>query len=239
VFVSKYCGRCKQVLPKSAFNRAGKGRQHWCRECFRRYFRERGRLHLDQVRAAKAIRKGRLRERLLSHLRAHPCVDCGEVDIRVLEFDHVGEKAHAVSELLTLALPLAKLDAEIERCEVVCVNCHRRRTATRAGWRRIAPPDPDDPLRPRRRRNLEFVYGHLRTARCSDCGLSDPLVLEFDHVGNKRAGVLELAWDECSVATLAKEMAVCEVRCCNCHRRRTVESEASFRAAGYSRSEPP
>ena len=29
---------------------------------------------------------------------------------------------------------LQKIQEEITKCEVVCANCHRIRTATRAGW---------------------------------------------------------------------------------------------------------
>jgi hypothetical protein len=59
-------------------------------------------------------------------------------------------------------------------------------------------------------------------------------VLEHDHVGKKRAGVMTLAWDEYSLETVEAEIAVCEVRCCNCHRRRTANLQGSFRSVAIT-----
>jgi hypothetical protein len=58
----------------------------------------------------------------------HPCVDCGETDPLVLDFDHVyGEKAFNLSACKTLAV--GRVIEEIAKCDVRCANCHRRRTA--------------------------------------------------------------------------------------------------------------
>jgi hypothetical protein len=38
----------------------------------------------------------------------------------------------------------------------------------------------------------------------------------------KRSNVSALGWSETSLARLDAEIALCEVRCCNCHRRRTA-----------------
>jgi hypothetical protein len=63
--------------------------------------------------------------------RKHPCVDCGERDPVVLEFDHLRDKVRNVSGMANACQPWAKIEAEIAKCEVVCANCHRRRTARR------------------------------------------------------------------------------------------------------------
>jgi hypothetical protein len=61
------------------------------------------------------------------------------------------------------------------------------------------------------------------------------VVLEFDHVGPKGATVTQLARDGASLARLRKEIARCEVRCVNCHRRVT----AARRAAQVQSFVPP
>lgn len=59
-------------------------------------------------------------------------MDCGETDPIVLEFDHINnDKLDNVCALATSAVALERLKNEIEKCEVVCSNCHRRRTAKR------------------------------------------------------------------------------------------------------------
>lgn len=67
------------------------------------------------------------------------CVDCGNTNILVLEFDHLPEhvKSFAISRALRGAYNTAKLIVELRKCEVVCANCHVIRTRTRAvsDWR--------------------------------------------------------------------------------------------------------
>jgi 5-methylcytosine-specific restriction endonuclease McrA len=70
---------------------------------------------------------------LRAYLREHPCTDCGEWDIVVLEFDHLRDKTANVSRLVHIA-PWPRVLEEIAKCEVACANCHRRRTARRAGY---------------------------------------------------------------------------------------------------------
>lgn len=55
----------------------------------------------------------------------------------VLEFDHVtGTKSFDVGQCLPRYAWESILD-EIEKCEVVCASCHRRRTARRRGALRV------------------------------------------------------------------------------------------------------
>ena len=130
----KHCPKCDRNLPIGRFNRAGDGRQHWCRDCFRAYFRARGQKHRDQSRASRERRREIAQEFLLRYLVAHACVDCGEDELMVLEFDHCrGEKVEDISRLLSLGAGLDRLESEVRRCDVVCANCHRRRSAARAG----------------------------------------------------------------------------------------------------------
>ena len=71
-----------------------------------------------------------------------------------------------------------------------------------------------------------------------DCGERDTLVLEFDHVDTKFANVTRLAWFGCSIATIDAEIARCEIRCANCHRRVTAKRGGHFRFRALSSSVP-
>ncbi len=77
--------------------------------------------------------------KLLAYLVDHPCVDCGEDDLMVLEFDHVrGEKEKAVSRLVNDCVSWEKILEEVEKCDVRCANCHKRKTAKQLGfWKQL------------------------------------------------------------------------------------------------------
>jgi hypothetical protein len=82
----------------------------------------------------------RNRKIVLAHLAKNPCVDCGERDIIVLDFDHVrGEKYFAISRLIVGGTSVATLQREMDKCVVRCANCHRRKTAMERGSYRNTP----------------------------------------------------------------------------------------------------
>lgn len=82
-------------------------------------------------------------EYLIRHLAAHPCVDCGEADLLVLQFDHVrGRKEFNISHALG-SKSMKRLRDEVAKCDVRCANCHQRETFLRRGksWRITAARD--------------------------------------------------------------------------------------------------
>jgi hypothetical protein len=132
---TKRCSTCREIRPLTEFNKLAKakdGRQYNCRECNKRYHHDNWERHMEQIRARRLRRRTANRRYIFEYLSSHPCVDCGEADLLVLEFDHIGdEKNDNVGRLISTA-ELARVVEEIELCEVVCANCHRRRTAARA-----------------------------------------------------------------------------------------------------------
>ena len=67
----------------------------------------------------------------LDSLKDVPCIDCGgRFPPECMDFDHVrGEKSFNVGHGADRSQ--IQLAAEIAKCEVVCANCHRIRTAGR------------------------------------------------------------------------------------------------------------
>jgi len=54
------------------------------------------------------------------------CVDCGEDNPIVLEYDHVrGEKRMCVSDMARQSYSIKTIQREIDKCELRCANCHR------------------------------------------------------------------------------------------------------------------
>ena len=220
----KICPRCMRILPEGAFNRLRKGRQGWCRDCFRTYFQDRGQLHRDQSQAAKRKRVIAARAMIEEQLRLYPCADCGIADSMVLEFDHIGVKRDHITKLSWNGASERMLRDELSNCDVVCVNCHRRRTAHRGGFWRVHLDFAQGLGRfdCGRGRNRQFVFDVLSSSNCFDCGLDDIVVLEFDHLYDKSAEISQLVCGGYALETLRTEIAKCAIRCANCHRRQTL-----------------
>ena len=82
----------------------------------------------DEQKAIRAINKTEMLRRL-----GMRCVDCGIEDERVLSFDHVDptNKLRHVSALMTAksgSKRWPRLLAEIDKCEIRCLNCHHIRS---------------------------------------------------------------------------------------------------------------
>ena len=90
-------------------------------------------------KANKEAAKQKSRDYIANYFATHCCADCGESDLVVLAFDHVrGMKRANVSDMVRDGLGLETIKAEIEKCDVVCYNCHSLRTQARSGayrWR--------------------------------------------------------------------------------------------------------
>lgn len=81
--------------------------------------------------------RSRNQQYVYNYLRQNQCQDCGEDDIVVLEFDHLRDKSFNISYGIRAGYSLQRIKDEIAKCEVVCANCHKRRTASREGWLKV------------------------------------------------------------------------------------------------------
>lgn len=133
------CYRCGEVKPADDFawrRKARNQRDSFCRSCRSAYGKEHyaanRQRYIDQAHAKKRELRLERTLLLLAYFEEHPCVDCGERDPVVLEFDHLRDKLFAIGPKLT-SRSWPSILIEIEKCEVVCANCHRRRTARRRG----------------------------------------------------------------------------------------------------------
>lgn len=135
---SKYCSICKKNRSIRLFNKnvlKSDGLQTHCRSCNR----ERSHNHYVNNKT-KYLERNRERKQLLlkyvfDYSKEHGCLDCGEKDPIVLEFDHVeANKTMNISEMVHRGKSLAVIKEEIEKCVVRCANCHRRKTAKDFEW---------------------------------------------------------------------------------------------------------
>ena len=69
----------------------------------------------------------------IKHIKQNSCcVDCGEDNPIVLEFDHVrGVKKANISDMARQSYSIKTIQKEIDKCEIRCANCHREATHKR------------------------------------------------------------------------------------------------------------
>jgi len=201
----KICSKCKEPKPLSAFALEHKlgmpKRRADCRSCVGK-------------RITESCRRRRVKRFLeLDQIKNAPCTDCGEkYPPYVMDFDHRRDvKCKDISRMLQSS-PWAETLKELEKCDLVCANCHRLRT-----W---------NPVRPKTEK--QALVRSLKDVPCADCGgRFHYSQMDFDHVrGEKTAVVPRLIGKP--LDTLLAEIQKCDVVCANCHRQRTQK-------AGYLR----
>ena len=137
----KICVKCKTSKEESEFsfkNKTDNIRHSICKECHRNYasndYKKKTQYYIDKAKKHNQVVKKRNKELLLEYLSKHPCVDCGNDDIRILTFDHVrGKKKQDVSGMMNNSWQT--IENEISKCEVRCWNCHILRHVVKNGWR--------------------------------------------------------------------------------------------------------
>ncbi len=141
----KICAGCglEKGVTEFNFRVKSKGlRQRYCQVCTRlqlkSHYERNTDYYLRKARKRKLAVKRTNQKNLLDYLDQHPCVDWGESDVVCLEFDHVrGGKKKAIS-VLVKTHEWETIEREIEKYEVRCANCHRRKTARQRGYYKIA-----------------------------------------------------------------------------------------------------
>lgn len=130
----RVCNVCSEEKPLSEYHKAGNssGHQYTCKPCAIARNREHYQANKARLREGMKGRVERIRA-MVNGLKAHPCMDCGGTFPPVcMDFDHVeGEKFDGVSRMVRRGFSEDRILAEVAKCELVCANCHRIRTASR------------------------------------------------------------------------------------------------------------
>ncbi len=134
------CRKCGLDLQPDAFDFRDKVRglrKTTCRDCVRAYSKAHYEANRDVyiARAKAGNRKTVADQRsIIAGLRGRPCTDCkGVFPPECMEFDHRSgvEKSANIADMPKRYYSKRLLAAELEKCDLVCANCHRIRTARR------------------------------------------------------------------------------------------------------------
>lgn len=172
---------------------------------WRRENPEKARRHRDLVLVEKRL------------LKSGVCTDCGQNRPPcAMEWDHVsGEKAFKISYPISSS---ERIEAEIAKCELVCVLCHRDRT-----HRRYVRSNSRTA---KARRTLHKKVAALKAGPCVKCGQSyAPWQMDFDHIdpSEKSEKICNMVRRRASWAAIEAEIGKCRLLCALCHRLHTEE----------------
>ena len=194
-----------------------------------------------EAEIARVTRRQQATLAWLRDLRRVPCIDCGGTfPPHVMDFDHRDpkKKSFSLASENVYLKNRAVLGAEAAKCDLICGNCHRIRTAAQYargvleyGFKPTLTADAtarqlkkrDEYLR--RRRGQMEVLKRIRELPCADCLESFPTcAMEFDHRdGTTKAGMLSRMAGHVKIAKLLEEIAKCDIVCTNCHRDRSYQ----------------
>jgi hypothetical protein len=132
------CGDEKDIDQFPLRNMFTKRRQSYCLDCKSKMgasWYDRNKDYQKANAKKHRIENGTAaKEYVYNYLLTHPCISCGESDPIVLEFHHRSGKDKAVTEMVASGYPIERIQFEIDKCDVLCANCHRKVTANERGW---------------------------------------------------------------------------------------------------------
>lgn len=112
---TKICTKCGRELPIDQFNFRNKAkgtRRSECKECHTAYMKQKYQEKKNEIQELKS---------------QYSCAKCGDKRGYVLDFHHLNpeEKENTIARMLSNRYELDKVYDEINKCIVLCANCHR------------------------------------------------------------------------------------------------------------------
>lgn len=139
----KFCSGCSTTRPEDMFsfkNKKLNKRVSRCKICIRAYnkqhYRNNPKTYKECSKRNNLKKLSELRSRLLEYLKDKSCLVCNEDDSIVLQFDHLNPetKNNTISAMIRGKYSWDTILAEIEKCQILCANCHARKTAQQQNW---------------------------------------------------------------------------------------------------------
>lgn len=96
-----------------------------CRKCYQ-----------VQNRSGNKRQREKMKAWYYSHLLTLSCVECGESRTPALQFNHrdPSQKSFTISSVIGSGYSKKRILEEMDKCDVLCANCHAVHTAQQQGW---------------------------------------------------------------------------------------------------------
>ncbi len=79
----------------------------------------------EKVRQRQKDSRDKNRQYIYEYKIEHCCEFCGETHPATLVFHHIDEKIEGIA-VMVKNYSLQKIKEEIEKCDVLCANCHKK-----------------------------------------------------------------------------------------------------------------
>ena len=133
----KTCSKCGLSLPLKKFpvnNTKKDGVDYSCRKCRSTYLRSHYLSNKSQYKKRADAQRKKMQELLFSLKDGKSCKDCGrKFPSCAMDFDHKDRKLKLSDVGLLVSWGKETLLKEVGKCDLVCANCHRIRTAKKSG----------------------------------------------------------------------------------------------------------
>lgn len=220
--MNKTCPRCKISKPPEQFSKCKKnkdGLQYSCKECdFKRthaLWSKNKTKYIEIARLSSIRSRKSSAQKIIEIKKLSKCKYCNEKDWRCLDFHHINpsKKKETISRLVSSSYSWKTINREIQKCELICANCHR---ITDIATQLKVKDDSNN----YRLRNRKLVNDFKKKCGCTKCGFNKNVValdLHHEDPKNKRSNVSWLLNKNQKI--VIEEMQKCIVLCANCHRK--------------------
>jgi hypothetical protein len=152
----------------------------------------------------------------LNEKKNRPCLDCDQLfPPCAMDFDHRDRATKKFNVSEAGDKPSKDLLEEIEKCDVVCANCHRKREFDRRGIKDGA-----------HQRKVYKLIASFKTGNCLHCNKNyGSYSMDLDH-RDPKTKCFSLGKPPSKVSLILEEIAKCDLVCANCHRIKTFTNNA-------------
>lgn len=139
----KTCTKCGKEKPLEDFYRKARnktdGRAPECKACARTYYDHNTACKpefKEYKRVYNKARKKDLQRQYYELMLSKCCILCGESHIACLQFDHRDSsiKSFSIADGILSARSWSSIVTEMNKCDILCANCHAKRTALQFNW---------------------------------------------------------------------------------------------------------